>query len=93
MRIKKRIPNVKFRTPLTPELSGGVVVFHVTGIDLNKALDILYHKYNIGCAVFGGDSGGIRFCPHIYNTVEEIDRAVDSVASWRGTQTSISLGI
>jgi selenocysteine lyase/cysteine desulfurase len=92
MRIKKRIPTVKFRTPLTPELSGGVVVFHVTGIDLNKALDILYHKYNIGCAVFGGDSGGIRFCPHIYNTVEEIDRAVDSVARLRGTQTSLSLG-
>ena len=93
MRIKKRIPNVKFRTPLTPELSGGVVIFHVTGIDLNKALDILYHKYNIGCAVFGGDSGGIRLCPHIYNTVEEIDRAVDSVARLRDTQTAISLGI
>jgi selenocysteine lyase/cysteine desulfurase len=56
-------------------------------------LDILYHKYNIGCAVFGGDSGGIRLCPHIYNTVEEIDRAVDSVARLRDTQTAISLGI
>jgi isopenicillin-N epimerase len=93
MRLKERIPDIKFRTPLAPELSGGVVVFDVTGIDLNKTLDVLYHKYNIGCAVFGGDSGGIRFCPHIYNTVEEIDRAVDAVASWRNTQTSQSLGI
>lgn len=81
MRLKERIPGIKFRTPLKPEFSGGVVVFHVPGIDLNKALDTLYHKHNIGCAVFGGDSGGIRFCPHIYNTVEEIDRAVDAVAS------------
>jgi selenocysteine lyase/cysteine desulfurase len=81
MKLKERIPGIKFRTPLTPELSGGVVVFHIAGIDLSKALDILYHKHNIGCAVFGGDSGGIRFCPHIYNTAEEIDKAVDAVAN------------
>jgi isopenicillin-N epimerase len=81
MRLKERIPGIKFRTPLAPELSGGVVVFDVAGVDLNKALDILYYEHNIGCAVVGGDSGGIRLCPHIYNTVEEIDRAVDAVAS------------
>lgn len=81
MKLKERIPGITFRTPLTPELSGGVVVFHIPGIDLSKALDILYHKHNIGCAIFGGDPGGIRFCPHIYNTVDEIDKAVDAVAS------------
>lgn len=81
MRLKERIPGIKFFTPLTPELSGGVVVFHLPRIDLSKALDILYHKYNIGCAVFGGGSGRIRLSPHIYNTVEEIDKAVDAVAS------------
>ncbi len=92
-RLKERIPGITFRTPLSPELSGGVVVFDVAGVDLNKTLDILYHEHNIGCAVFGGDSGGIRLCPHIYNTVEEIDRAVDAVASLRSAQTSMSLGI
>ena len=93
MRLKERIPGIEFRTPLAPELSGGVVVFDVAGVGLNKALDILYYEHNIGCAVFVGDSGGIRLCPHIYNTVEEIDRAVDAVASLRDIQTSISLGI
>ena len=93
MRLKERIPGIEFRTPLAPELSGGIVVFDVAGVGLNKALDILYHEHNIGCAVFVGDSGGIRLCPHIYNTVEEIDRAVDAVASLRDIQTSISLGI
>jgi isopenicillin-N epimerase len=81
MKLKERIPDIKFRTPLTPEFSGGVVVFYVPDIDLSKALDIFYHKHNIGCAIFGGDPGGIRFCPHIYNTVEEIDKAVDAVAT------------
>jgi len=79
-KLDKNIPGITFRTPLDRELSGGVVVFHVTDLDLNKALDTLYHKYNIGCAVFPGDSGGIRLCPHIYNTIEEIDKAADAVA-------------
>jgi selenocysteine lyase/cysteine desulfurase len=80
-KLKERIPGIKFRTPLLPEFSGGVVIFHIPGVDLNKILDTLYHKYNIGCAVFKGESGGIRFCPHIYNTVKEIDRAIDAVVS------------
>lgn len=81
MRLNERIPGITFRTPLAPELSGGVVVFDVAGIDLSEALDVLYHQHNIGCAVFGGDLGGIRLCPHVYNTLEDIDRAVDAVAS------------
>jgi len=81
MKLKKRIPGINFRTPLAPELSGGVVVFQAPGIDLSNALDALYHKYNIGGAVFGGDLAGIRLCPHVYNTLEEVDRAVQAVAS------------
>jgi len=81
VKLKKKIIDVKFRTPLAPELSGGVVVFHVPGIDLSNALNILYNNHNIGCAVFGGDSGGIRLCPHVYNTMDEIDKAVNAVAS------------
>jgi isopenicillin-N epimerase len=86
-RLIERVPGITFRTPLDPELSGGVVVFDVAGVDLSEALDILYHEHNLGCAVFGGDSGGIRLCPHIYNTVEDIDRAVEAVAHLRGTRT------
>jgi len=80
-RLKSRIKNVKFYTPLQPEFSGGVVVFYIPGIDFTKALNTLYHEFNIGCAVFGGDLPGIRMCPHIYNTVEHIEKAVDAVAS------------
>lgn len=78
--LKKRIPTVKFHTPLEPELSLGVVVFSAPGIDLSQALDTLYHNHNIGCAVFGGDLAGIRMCPHIYNTMEEMERAVHAVS-------------
>jgi selenocysteine lyase/cysteine desulfurase len=87
-KLKERIPNIIFRTPLTSEFSGGVVIFDIPGVDLNKALDILYHEYNIGSAVFGGDSGGIRFCPHVYNTMEEIDKSVEAAATLISAQIS-----
>lgn len=79
-KIKNRIPRVVFRTPQSPELSGGVVVFNVPGADLSHALETLYVEHNIGCAVFGGEGAGIRLCPHIYNPMEEIDLVVDAVA-------------
>jgi selenocysteine lyase/cysteine desulfurase len=80
-RLQKRLPQVVFITPLDSELSGGVVVCQVPGADLSKALDILYAEHSIGCAVFGGELQGIRLCPHLYNTMDEIDRVVDAVAS------------
>ena len=80
-KLKERIPKVKFYTPLKPEYSGGVVVFHVPGVDFDNVLNRLYHEYNIGCAVFRGELAGIRMCPHIYNSMEQIDTAVNAVAS------------
>jgi selenocysteine lyase/cysteine desulfurase len=79
--LKKRLPRVVFKTPSASQLSGGVVVCRVPGADLSNALDLLYAEHNIGCAVFGGEIEGIRLCPHIYNTMEEIERVVDAVAS------------
>lgn len=78
-KIQSEVPDVEFRTPLEPKFSGGVVIFSIPQIDLSIALNTFYQKYNIGCAVFGGDLGGIRFCPHIYNTMAEIDEAVYAV--------------
>jgi len=40
-------------------------------------LEILYRKYNIGCAVMGKN---IRFSPHFYNTMDDIDKAVFAMA-------------
>jgi len=80
-KLKNRITYIKFHTPFQSEFSGGVIVFTAPGIDLSKALNTLYQKHNIGCAIFGGDLAGIRMCPHIYNTEEQIDKTVNSVVS------------
>jgi isopenicillin-N epimerase len=75
--VKKRIPDVKFITPMEHQRSWGVVIFHIPGVDPSQVLEILYRKYNVGCAVMGQN---IRFSPHFYNTLEDIDKAVDAVA-------------
>jgi selenocysteine lyase/cysteine desulfurase len=83
-KLKMRLPQIVFTTPLAPELSGGIVVCKVPGADLSNALDIFYTEHNIGCAVFGGELQGIRLCPHLYNTMEDIDSVVNAVASLTG---------
>jgi len=78
--LKKKIPGISFNTPHDKALSGGVVVFKAEGIDLGKALNTLYTQHNIGCAVMGGNLAGVRFSPHIYNTLADVEKAVASAA-------------
>jgi isopenicillin-N epimerase len=80
-RLRERVPGIRFFTPQDPRHSGGVVVFSSPGIDLTAALNRLYQEFDVGAAVFGGALAGIRLCPHIYNTLEDIDRAASAVAA------------
>lgn len=75
--LKKRISNVKFVTPMDHTMCWGVVIFEVPGLDSRKALDVLYSQNDIGCAAMGPN---IRFAPHFYNPLSEIERAIDAVA-------------
>jgi selenocysteine lyase/cysteine desulfurase len=45
------------------------------GKDHQKIYEALYAKNGVA----GAATGGIRLCPHIYNTQEEIDRAVSAL--------------
>ncbi|MCJ7579577.1 MAG: aminotransferase class V-fold PLP-dependent enzyme [Candidatus Aminicenantes bacterium] len=74
--LKKRIPHVKFVTPIDHNMSWGVVIFEVPGLDSSKAVEVLYGQHNIGCAAMGPN---IRFSPHFYNPLSEIERAVDAI--------------
>jgi isopenicillin-N epimerase len=71
-----RIPGVKLLTSTKTELSAGVCVVRAEGKDSRKIYEALYAKHQIAAAA----TGGIRFCPHIYNTMEEIDRTVSAFA-------------
>ena len=70
-----KVPRVRLITPSRPELSAGVCVAGFDGIDHQKIYDALYSKNGVA----GAPTGGVRLCPHIYNTLEEIDRAVSAL--------------
>lgn len=75
-----RIPRVKVVTPMETELSGAVVKFRVEGRNTRQLGQALWSGHRIsGAVTASGDLEGIRWCPHVYNTMDQIHRAVDAV--------------
>jgi selenocysteine lyase/cysteine desulfurase len=66
-------------TPEDPALSRGVVVIKVPKENQKTVADAMYAKFRIAAST----TGGLRLCPHIYNTRAHILRAIDGVASMR----------
>jgi isopenicillin-N epimerase len=74
------LANVELKTNLEPELSGGVVRFRLKDMPTARAYELLWKRHRLAIAMTaGGDSEGLRISPHIYNSFEEIDRAVAAV--------------
>ncbi len=69
----------KLVTPEKQELSGGVCIIEVPSSNGHKILDAMYNDHGIA----GSTAGGLRLCPHIYNTMEHIERAIEAVKSQR----------
>ena len=72
----RKIPGARLHTSTKPELSAGICVIGFEGMDNRKIYEALYTKYGIA----GAPTGGVRFSPHIYNTLEEIERAVSALS-------------
>lgn len=79
---KLKAAGARLVTPEAADLSAGVVIMEVPDCaDGNRwqLVDKLYAEYGIAAA----PTGGLRFCPHIYNLVSDLDRAVEGVAKNR----------
>ena len=63
-------------TPLESDLSAGVCIAEV-GASGSALVTELYEKHGIA----GATTGGLRLCPHLFNTNEHVDRAVHGVKS------------
>jgi selenocysteine lyase/cysteine desulfurase len=66
-------------TPEDPRLSAGVCIIEVAEEKRRQLADLLYEQHGIA----GADTGGLRLCPHVYNTPEHIERALEGVRSLR----------
>ena len=64
-------------TPLAPSISSGICVIAVPQNTRQKLVDALYETYGIA----GSPSGGLRLCPHLYNTRAHVQRAIDGVSA------------
>ena len=65
-------------TPMAPELSGGVCIVEAPG-DRAAAARRLYEEHGIA----GATTGGLRLCPHVYNTRAHVERAVQGARALR----------
>jgi selenocysteine lyase/cysteine desulfurase len=79
--LAEAVGGVRFHTPISQELSGGVVVFALPGADHSAVFQGVYETHRLGCASMGGAFDGVRVSPHIYNTMDEVERAVEAVAA------------
>jgi len=66
-------------TPESPDLSGGVCVVKAPSQNRKELVDRFYLDYGIAVA----STGGLRICPHIYNTMEHIERTLEAVKALR----------
>ncbi|MEX2153847.1 MAG: aminotransferase class V-fold PLP-dependent enzyme [Gemmatimonadaceae bacterium] len=66
-----------------PSRSGAIIVAKPGALDPRRFVSTLYEKERIVCAAAGGVSRpGMRFSPHFYNTMDEIDRTVSAVRKY-----------
>jgi selenocysteine lyase/cysteine desulfurase len=70
------LPGASPVTPDSPLSSAGVVVVRFDGIDNAAVYRRLYEQHGIA----GAPTGGLRLCPHVYNTLADVQRAGDAVA-------------
>ena len=64
---------------MEPALSGGVVILQTDASRAQQAYQTLDLKHGIA----GAATGGVRLCPHVYNTMEHIDRAIKGLKTLR----------
>jgi isopenicillin-N epimerase len=70
-----RIPGARLVTPVAPDRSGGVVIARFGERDHRALYQKLYEDYGVA----GAATGGLRLCPHIYNTQDDVAHAAQAV--------------
>ncbi len=78
--LRERIPSASFHTSSEEGLSAGVVVAEVPGADYGRVYNRLYEEHGVAGALRSNPFPGIRLCPHIYNTMADVNDVADAFA-------------
>ncbi len=71
---------VELKTNMEADLSHGVVKFSTGERNVKKHYDTLWERNRLALAKTDtGEANGLRFSAHIYNTRDEVDRAVKAI--------------
>jgi selenocysteine lyase/cysteine desulfurase len=83
----KKIDGVHLWTDPAPDRSAAIVIFKPGALDPRKLGEALTEKEKIVVTVRGanGSNPGLRASPHMYNTMEDIDRFVGTIAKYMKT--------
>lgn len=76
----RALDGVTLYTDPTPGRSGAIVVSRPGNLDPRRLGAALEERDRIVCTVrAGNDRPGLRFAPHLFNTMDEIDRTVGAI--------------
>jgi len=70
------LPGANLVTPADPRLRAGVVIARFDAANMGAVYRRLYDEHGIA----GASTGGLRLCPHVYNTMADVERAAAAVA-------------
>ena len=74
-----RDAGAKLVTPMDEKVSGGVCIVEVPDQSRRALANAMYDKHGIA----GSATGGLRLCPHLYNTMEHVERAIAGVTDFK----------
>ena len=74
-----KVEGVRMWTSRDPALRSGVVTFDPAGLDPGKVVAALEADGIVGASRGGSDRPGIRFSPHLYNSFEDVEKAVAAI--------------
>ena len=72
------IPGASILTPSDSAASAAILVFSLSGISGQAAFELLYGEYGVAVAP-AAINDGLRFSPHIYNTLADVDAALEAL--------------
>jgi isopenicillin-N epimerase len=70
----RRIPKIKFYTPLDSKINAGITVYGLDGINGAQLQDAMWNRERLRPRASGGIA--LRHSTHIFNSTEEIDRSL-----------------